>query len=74
MNPTIQSLSTSVQRMTFPLALYSERWNILMLVMDSMDLPSMGLEILRFMEENTSAVRIMRSTGHSAGYSVIGST
>lgn len=36
-----------------PLALYSERWNILMLVMDSMDLPSMGLEIL----EKSTAVR-----------------
>lgn len=38
---------TSVHRMTFPLALYSEPWNIFTLVMDSMDLPSIGLTTLQ---------------------------
>lgn len=38
---------TSVQRITLPLALNSEPWKILTLVMDSMDLPSMGLMTLK---------------------------
>lgn len=32
--------------MTFPLALYSEPWKILTLVIDSIDFPSMGLMTL----------------------------
>lgn len=44
--PESSGACTSVQRMTFPLALYSEPWKILTLVMDSMDLPSMGLMTL----------------------------
>ena len=40
------AVSTSVQRMTFPLALHSDPWKILILVIDSMDFPSMGLMIL----------------------------
>lgn len=38
---------TSVQRITLPLALNSEPWKILTLVMDSMDFPSMGLMTLK---------------------------
>lgn len=38
---------TSVHLMTFPLALYSEPWNIFTLVIDSMDLPSIGLTTLQ---------------------------
>lgn len=37
---------TSVQRITFPLALNSDPWKILTLVMDSMDFPSIGLMTL----------------------------
>lgn len=37
---------TSVQRMIFPFSLYSDFWNIFVLLMDSMDFPSMGLIIL----------------------------
>lgn len=37
---------TSVHRMTFPFALYSEPWNIFTLVIDSIDLPSIGLTTL----------------------------
>lgn len=38
---------TSVHRMTFPFALYSEPWNIFTLVIDSIDLPSIGLTTLQ---------------------------
>lgn len=41
-----QVCHTSVQRMTLPLALNSEPWKILTLVMDSIDFPSMGLMTL----------------------------
>lgn len=41
---------TSVQRITLPFALNSEPWKILTLVMDSMDLPSMGLMTLKAQE------------------------
>lgn len=34
---------TSVQRMIFPFSLYSDFWNIFVLLIDSMDFPSMGL-------------------------------
>lgn len=37
---------TSVQRMTFPLALNSEPWKILTLVTDSIVFPSIGLMTL----------------------------
>lgn len=44
---TALAFHTSVQRITFPLALNSEPWKIFTLVMDSMDLPSMGLMTLK---------------------------
>lgn len=40
-------ICTSVQRMIFPFSLYSDFWNIFVLLMDSMDFPSMGLITLR---------------------------
>ena len=42
-----QVCPTSVQRITLPLALNSEPWKILTLVMDSMDFPSIGLMTLK---------------------------
>lgn len=47
---------TSVQRITLPLALNSEPWKILTLVMDSMDLPSMGLMTLMSRKMKTQCV------------------
>lgn len=41
------SLLTSVHLMTFPFALYSDPWNIFTFVIDSMDLPSIGLTTLQ---------------------------
>lgn len=37
------NICTSVQRMIFPFSLYSDFWNIFVLLTDSMDFPSMGL-------------------------------
>lgn len=51
---------TSVQRITLPLALNSEPWKILTLVIDSMDLPSMGLMTLKT-QERAQIIKTQRS-------------
>lgn len=42
-NSMIINFCTSVQRMIFPFSLYSDFWNIFVLLMDSIDFPSMEL-------------------------------
>lgn len=49
-------LLTSVHRMTFPFALYSEPWKIFTLVIDSIDLPSIGLTTLEKGEKMVSSI------------------
>ena len=53
---------TSVHLMTFPFALYSDPWNIFTLVIDSMDLPSMGLRTLKQKQRREMEAALRRTT------------
>lgn len=55
---------TSVQRITLPLALNSEPWKILMLVMDSMDFPSIGLMTLKTHKQSPEWKQSHRGSVH----------